>query len=139
MPTALAITRSSARLTRLLFRNKEPFKGLAALLAVSSGGGAAGPRGPGETSRAVGGAPGGAAPRPQASQTCRMWRARPEAGLANPPLTNGARGGPIARDPPTRGLANPWRLPALHSPSGERKKGHRPPRADQRTGAMAHV
>jgi hypothetical protein len=45
--------------------------------------------------------------RREAQHPDRKGCARPEAGLANPSLKIGAPGGPIARDPPTRGLANP--------------------------------
>jgi len=80
------------------------------------------------TTRAASGAPGGAAPGRQASQTCRMRRARPGAGLAN--LSRiGAR---VARSqgwPKGRRSAAPWRLPALHSPRGDTEKGPVPAEA----------
>ena len=57
----------------------------------------------------------------------------PGAGLITP-LPNGARGRPIARAA-QRGLASPWRLPALHSPFRGTEKGNRPTPRLQRTGA----
>src|SRR4051812_18475241 len=56
------------------------------------------------------------APRDGSRKPVRM-------GLANP-FRQGCAGSPgLKHRLPTRGLANPWRLPALHSPSGRRKKG----------------
>src|SRR3954471_18534256 len=67
-------------------------------------------------------------PGRRALQTRHRWARAPRDGLRNPILTNricrlsqsrqvrGAPGFPIARETHSRGLANPWRLPALHSP-----------------------
>jgi predicted DsbA family dithiol-disulfide isomerase len=66
--------------------------------------------------RTASGAPGGAA-------AYVIGRVRPEA------VTPGNRDWPwahrVARSqgPPSWGLANPWRLPALHSPHGDKEKG----------------
>jgi hypothetical protein len=65
-----------------------------------------------------GGAPGGAAPVQRASQTRWIGRRASRAGVATPFV----RRVPGASSAPARGLASPWRLPALHSLS-ERKKG----------------
>jgi hypothetical protein len=64
------------------------------------------------------GAPGGAAPVQRASQTRWIGRRVSRAGVATPFV----RRVPGASSAPARGLASPWRLPALHSLS-ERKKG----------------
>jgi hypothetical protein len=70
-----------------------------------------------------GGAPGGAASGRQASQTCRIW-ARASRGRASQARSSGARNRCLASA--GRGLANPWRLPALHFPTiGEMQKGIR--------------
>src|SRR6187551_2151605 len=53
-------------------------------------------------------------------------------------LGRGRAGGPIARAA-QRGFANPWRLPALHSPFGETENGNRPTPGLQTTGAMTHA
>src|SRR5258708_35136200 len=50
----------------------------------------------------------------------------------------GRTGGPIARAA-QRGLANPWRLPALHSPFGETEKGISACPGPQTTRAMTHA
>src|SRR5579862_2269331 len=68
--------------------------------------------------RRSGGAPGGAAPVQRASQTRWIGRRVSRAGVATPFV----RRDPGASQTPVRGLASPWRLPALHSLS-ERKKG----------------
>src|ERR1039457_2807025 len=76
------------------------------------------------TTRIVSGAPGGAAPGRRASQPCRVRRTRPGAGLAS--LSRiGARAARSQGRPKGRRSAAPWRLPALHSPLGKRKKGNR--------------
>src|SRR5207302_4114220 len=70
----------------------------------------------------VGGAPGGAGPYVTGAAH-PGWRARW--------LARGARAGPFAKDLPREprklpwGLANPWRLPALHHPAsaGRGKRG----------------
>src|SRR4051794_41482547 len=55
-------------------------------------------------------------------------------GLANP-FRQGCAGSPgIKHRLPPRGLANPWRLPALHSPSGIRKEGPAVPTPSKTTG-----
>src|SRR4051794_15806663 len=55
-------------------------------------------------------------------------------GLANP-FRQGCAGSPgLKHRLPPRGLANPWRLPALHSPLGKRKKGPAAPTPRQITG-----
>jgi hypothetical protein len=83
------------------------------------------------------GAPGGAAPGRRASQTRRSRGARARGGLRNPASEIRRAGCPIARAA-QRGLANPWRLPALHSLRGK-EKGFGLPGADQRMRAMMHV
>src|SRR5258708_14997632 len=50
----------------------------------------------------------------------------------------GARVAPIARAA-QRGLANPWRLPALHSPFGETEKGISACPGPQTTRAITHA
>jgi len=65
-----------------------------------------------------GGAPGGAAPVQRASQTRWIGRRASRAGVATP-FVRRVTG---ASSAPARGLASPWRLPALHSRS-ERKMG----------------
>ena len=65
-----------------------------------------------------GGAPGGAAPVQRASQPRWIGRRASRAGVATPFV----RRVPGASSAPARGLASPWRLPALHSRS-ERKMG----------------
>src|SRR5207302_5513322 len=75
---------------------------------------------PGQTPASVGGAPGGAGPYVTGAAH-PGWRARWHA--------RAARAGPFAKDLPREprklpwGLANPWRLPALHHPRfGEGKE-----------------
>src|SRR5271169_1773607 len=68
--------------------------------------------------RRPGGALGGAAPVQRASQTRWIGRRASRAGVATPFV----RRVPGASSAPARGLASPWRLPALHSLS-ERKQG----------------
>jgi hypothetical protein len=61
----------------------------------------------------------------------REWRAIARVGMerreAPPPCVNRGRGRfasvPAGYASPSRGLASPWRLPALHSPFGETEKG----------------
>src|SRR5215217_8084244 len=53
------------------------------------------------------------------AQPLRRGGARPRAGLANLPCRRAER--TLARS--VRGLASPWRLPALHFPSGNGKRG----------------
>jgi hypothetical protein len=78
----------------------------------------------------AGGAPGGAAPGRQASQTCRMRRAR-LAGGPRKPIRSARETG--ASQAPERGLANPWRLPALHS-FGNGKRARRTRRPSKQYG-----
>jgi len=68
--------------------------------------------------RRPGGALGGAAPVQRASQTRWIGRRASRAGVATPFVWRD----PGASQAPARGLASPWRLPALHSRS-ERKQG----------------
>src|ERR1043165_2995047 len=97
--------------------------------------------------RLRGGAPGGAAARWQGLANLQITPARSlgtglanpsEWGLAKPVLAR--RVGVVEEMPSTmRGLANPWRLPALHSPSGKGKRDRRCPRRakEQGGGALA--
>src|ERR1043165_3151878 len=62
----------------------------------------------------------------KASQTFRSPPRAPRDGPRKPVLARcaaTARAGLASLRLPTRGLANPWRLPALHSPFGETEKG----------------
>ena len=94
-----------------------------------------------------GGAPGGAASGQQASQTCRCGTRAPRDGIRNPVLKTGQAGGSpagssAARETPRsqgalRGLAHPWRLPALHSPlRRERENGTGHPRPSLKRAAQ---
>src|SRR2546421_11288957 len=84
----------------------------------------------------AGGAPGGAGPYVTGAAHAG-WRSRWHA--------RAARAGPFAKDLPREprklpwGLANPWRLPALHHPASAArgKKGNGAP-APQRTGPAEH-
>src|SRR5256885_7434320 len=84
----------------------------------------------------VGGAPGGAGPYVTGAAHSG-WRARWHA--------RAARAGSFAKSLPREprklpwGLANPWRLPALHHPrfGGERKKGKRRARAAKNRAGQA--
>src|SRR5205823_10598686 len=88
---------------------------------------------PGQTPASVGGAPGGAGPYVTGAAH-PGWRARW--------LARGARAGPFAKDLPREprklpwGLANPWRLPALHHPAsaGDGKGKRRTRAAKNRAG-----
>src|ERR1700731_3264071 len=80
--------------------------------------------------RRSGGAPGGAAPVQRASQPRWIGRRASRAGVATPFV----RRGPGASQAPARGLASPWRLPALHSLFGT-EKGNGRPRARSSAGA----
>src|SRR3954452_4312809 len=81
--------------------------------------------------RSAGGAPGGAAFRWQGFARLQIAaRARLGTGLANPSeWASQTHSGKVAQAVrsnarlPPRGLANPWRLSALHSPFGETEKG----------------
>ena len=97
-----------------------------------------------------GGAPGRRSVRAAGLANLPRRARAPRDGIRNPILTTGRAGGdtagfvrgasgsPIARGA-QRGLANPWRLPALHfSPAGERKTG-RATRALAKTGGEALV
>src|SRR5437016_8170350 len=96
----------------------------------------------GEKPASVGGAPGGAGPY-VIGAAHPGWRARWHA--------RAARAGPFAKDLPREprklpwGLANPWRLPALHHPAsaGNGKRGRGVPGARKTkntgSGALASV
>src|SRR5207237_5961612 len=89
----------------------------------------------------AGGAPGGAGPYVTGAAHLG-WRARWHA--------RGARAGPFAKDLPREprklpwGLANPWRLPALHHPVSARTetgdgRTRRPKTKNTGSGALASV
>src|SRR6185437_16728987 len=69
------------------------------------------------------GAPGGAAPGRQASQTCRIRGARARGRASQPRPRTSARGPPDRKGGPKGVSQTPWRLPALHSLFGAEEKG----------------
>jgi hypothetical protein len=90
------------------------------------------------TMASLSGAPGGAAPGRQASQTCRMRRARPGTGLANP-FWFGARTEPRKLRKGSRKPLAPPGAP-LPSPIGrETEKGTQASPGPSRMRAMTHV
>jgi hypothetical protein len=64
----------------------------------------------------------------------------PRGRTRNPVLENWRAGRPDRKGMPMRGLANPWRLPALHSPFwGEEKRDSGLPGAFNNTGDDARL